>query len=48
VTGQIKGIAFTGGDLLASGVDASAQHEQMTQAQASYTATGVQVAEGTN
>ena len=47
VTGEISGIAFQGGDLFTTGVDSSVQHEQMSQAQASYTATGVQLLEST-
>jgi type II secretory pathway pseudopilin PulG len=47
VTGEIQGIPFDGGDLLSVGADSSVQHEQLSQAQASYTATGVQLLEST-
>ncbi|HET9723614.1 MAG TPA: hypothetical protein VFR44_07200 [Actinomycetota bacterium] len=47
VTGQVQGIGFQGGDLLSVGADSSAQHEQLSQVQASYTASGVQLLEST-
>ena len=47
LTGQIQGIPFQGGDLISVGADSSVQHEQLSQAQASYTASGVHLAEST-
>jgi type II secretory pathway pseudopilin PulG len=43
VSGSIAGLSFSSGELLTIGVESSLQQEQLSQAQGSYTATGVVV-----
>lgn len=44
--GTVSGTSFVSGDLFVPAVEASVQHEQMTEAQAGYTPTGVQLVDG--
>lgn len=44
--GTVSGTSFVSGDLFVPAVEASVQHEQMTEAQAGYTPTGIQLVDG--
>ncbi len=46
VSGTVSGTSFQSGDLFVPAVESSVQHEQLTQAQAGYTPTGVQIVDG--
>lgn len=46
IEGSVNNTSFQSGDLFTSALDAQVQHEQMTQAQAGYTPTGIQLVDG--
>lgn len=46
ISGSVNGTSFQSGDLFTPALDSQVQHEQMTQAQAGYTPTGVQIVDG--
>jgi len=46
VSGAVDETSFSNGDLFTGNVESSVQHEQLTQGQASYTPTGVQLVDG--
>jgi type II secretory pathway pseudopilin PulG len=47
IAGSVSDTTFVSGDLFVPSVEASIQHEQLTEAQSGYTPTGIQLVDGT-